>query len=192
MPSVKSLILRAKPYQESDLIVETLNINGIRQSFSAKNALKSRRRFSGGVLEPLHYVELYYSQRKSGIDFLHEGKVIYSFPRLRESYAKIQLSLHFVQLILMATRPGMEENKLLFDLIGNSLHSLEKSQQLSLLRAQFEIKFLYYLGFYAPVDELQDFVRTPVRKHESLQVPDSKLREVLQHTHKYIEQVRNL
>ncbi len=50
------IILRTIKYSEADLIVHGLNTEGARINFMAKSALKSRKRFGGGVLEPTHYM----------------------------------------------------------------------------------------------------------------------------------------
>lgn len=192
MPSVKAIILRKKPFNEGDLIVESLGALGERHTFIAKNARQSRRRFSGGVLDPLQFVELYYTQRNSGFDFLHEGKVLYGFAELRKSYEKIQMGLYFLKLSLMVTRDGMDENKLLFDLLGNTLRTLEKAENLQLLKAHYEVKFLFYLGFYFPVDEMKVFTNLPVSHHHKIPMSAEQVQKLLRHTKKYIERVKNL
>ena len=192
MPSVKAFILRAKPYQEGDLIIEALGSHGERLTMIAKNAIKSRKRFGGGVLEPLNYSELTYSSRRSGFDFLQEGSLVYGFPQIRESYDKIRMALYFVKLILDVTRDGMDENKFLFDLLGNSLKTLEGAEDLQLLKAHFEIKFLYYLGMYVPAGELLEFAQRPVSHHGSINVADKKLQEILVHTQGEIQKLKEL
>ena len=192
MASIKALILRAKPYQEADLIIEALGSLGERHSFLAKNASKSRRRFGGGVLDPLQFVELFFTARSSGFDMVHEGKILYGFPHLRQDYEKIQIGLHFLKLAQMVTRDGMDENKILFDLIGNALRTLEKSADPAKLKVHFEIKFLFYLGFYAPSDELTVFTQTPVSQNAKIEMSPRKVQDVLVHTSKYLERVRDL
>ena len=189
MPLDKFIILRSRAYREGDLLVDGLNKRGERQTFVAKNALRSKKRFAGGVLEPLNYVELYYQQKKEGMAYLQEGKIQYTFPKIREDYNKIQLALHFLKLCYQATKEGLPENHQIFDLLGNSLKVLENSSELDLLKVHFELKYLYYLGFSAPVEELKDFLIKPMSDHQQIRVTKSKLQQITQYTRQQIREL---
>ncbi len=174
MPSGRFINLRAKPFKDADLILDVLSKEGERLVLTAKNARNSRRRFSGGVLEPLNFVEIYYTQAKSGYLYVQEAKVIKGFAGLRQDYRKLEMAFHFVKLIAKATYEGLPDNKSLFDLLGNSLHSLETTDQPHLLRLQFELKYLYYLGFLALDDDTIEFVLKPVSLHRQIDLTDDE------------------
>ena len=189
MPLDKFIILRSRAYKEGDLLVDGLNKDGERKTFIAKNALKSKKRFAGGVLEPINYVELYYTEKTTRFSFLQEGKIQYDFPKIRENYEKIQMALYFLKLCYQATREGLPENQQIFDLLGNSLRVLETSSQPPILKAQFELKFLYYLGFSAPLEELKEFLAKPMKDHSEIPVSESKLQQIARYTR---DQLREL
>ena len=194
MPSGKFINLRRKVFKESDLIIDSLNKNGEKFSFTAGNAIKSQRRFPGGVLEPLNFVELFYTQTRSGRFYLREARLIYDFYGLRQNYEKLEIGFHFLKLIASGSREGLSDNKALFDLLGNSLKTLEKieAQKLSqsgfkipvtslkkgsenpdrirLFKLHFEIKYLYYLGFLSPDTNTREFVNCPVNQYHQIEL----------------------
>ena len=63
------IILKKMKYGESDLIIHALSSAGTKKSFIARAALKSKKRFGGGVLEPSHFVKLTYKPGKSEVGF---------------------------------------------------------------------------------------------------------------------------
>ncbi len=173
MPSGRFINLRAKPFKDADLIIDALSKEGERLVFTAKNALMSKRRFSGGVLEPLNFVEISYTEAKSGYLYVQEAKVIYPFSGLRDDYKKLELSFHFLKLISKATYEGLPDNKRLFDLLGNTLRALEVTDAPQTLKLQFELKYLYYLGFLGLDDDVAEFVAKPIHLHRQIELtPD--------------------
>ena len=56
------IILKKMKYGESDLILHAISMQGEKLSFIARGALKSKKRFGGGVLEPTHFVSFTYKQ----------------------------------------------------------------------------------------------------------------------------------
>ena len=182
MPSGRFINLRAKPFKDTDLIMDVLSKEGERLTLTAKGALNSRRRFMGGVLEPLNFVEIYFTKAKSGYLYVQEAKVIESFSGLRKDYAKLEMAFHFVKLISKATYEGLSDNKRLFDLLGNSLKVLENTDRPHLLRLQFELKYLYYLGFLALDDDTNEFVAKPVSLHRQIDLTDEEYLYLNKHT----------
>ncbi len=68
---------------ESHLIIKGLNSEGSVLSFFARSALKSRKRFPGGVLEPGHYVEIEYCapSRVDGWNQLKSASILHAFDK---------------------------------------------------------------------------------------------------------------
>jgi len=180
MPSGKFLTLRAKVFAESDLILDVLSKQGERLTLSAKNAVKSRRRFAGGVLEPLNFVEIQYTQSKSGSGhfYIQEAKSLYSFSGLRQDYQRLELAFKMLQLIAKVAQEGLGDNPQLFDLLGNSLRTLETSQHPFLLFLHFKVKTLYSLGFLGLDDDTREFVTLPTSEHSKIKLTDEEYRHL--------------
>jgi len=138
----KVFILKKIKYAESDLILNCLNSYGARINFIAKGALRSRKRFGGGVLDPLNYVQTSYQEKKNSdsLVLLKEATLIEDFPGLRSSYDRLETGFHFLKLILKLSREGVMDGNEVFHLLGNALRSAETSRNLHLLRTQFEMK----------------------------------------------------
>ena len=175
MPAGRFLNLRAKPFRDADLILDVLSKEGERLVLTAKNAANSKRRFSGGVLEPLNFVEIYYTQAKSGFLYVQEARVLYPFAGLRKDYGKLEVAFHFLKLIAKGTHEGLPDNRRLFNLLGNSLRVLETTDKPQLLKLQFELKYLYYLGFLGLDDDTNEFVAKPISQHQQIELTDDEL-----------------
>lgn len=188
MPSGRFINLRAKPFHDADLIMDVLSKDGERLVLTAKNALNSKRRFSGGVLEPLNFVEIFYTKAKSGYLYVQEAQVIYPFTGLRQDYRKLEIAFHFLKLIAKGTHEGLSDNKSLFDLLGNSLRMLETTNKDWLLKLQFELKYLYYLGFLALDDDSAEFVAKPVSLHQQIALTDEEYHYLNQRVQKQLRE----
>lgn len=172
----KVIVLKTVRYGDSDLIVNCLTPQGARLSLFARSALKSKKRFGGGVLEPTHYIHVLYDDKTSkgaGDGHLHtlkEASLIEDFPRLRTDYNRIELGLHLVQLVANTVREGDVNSTTLFNLLGNALKATEESHDLAKLKTHFEIKLLADQGVLPPEKENIHLVRTPISEHERLQL----------------------
>lgn len=188
MEKEKVIVLKTVKYSEADLIVHGLNNQGARLNFIAKGALRSRKRFGGGILEPTHYISVTY--RKTGSEphlyFLQEASLIEDFPNLRTSYEKVELALYMLQLIAKVSQEGDTHSRELFDLLGFGLRALEKSQRFDVLRAAFEIKLLAQQGVLPQDLPGSENFRRPLAEHESISMTSdtfvrlrSRLRDAL-------------
>lgn len=175
----KLIVLRTFKWRESDLMVHGLSPQGQRLSFLARGALKSKKRFGGGVLEPTHYILAHYKPQPSRDDenplhTLQEAEVLRGFDGLREVYERLDSALFMVGLMDKVAQPGITDAPELFDLLGNALKAAEASCHLELLRLHFEVKLLYLLGvlpsqgWYAPLLQrsLQDHASLEILPHE--------------------------
>ncbi len=143
----KVIVLKYILFEESHLIIHTLNIQGARLSFIAKGAKKSRKRFAGGVLEPGHFIGVEYRQaRRSSLHFLQDAWFLRRFDGLRKDYERLNMALHFLNLIEKISQEGMEDCADIFNLLGNSLNALEHSQDLPALQFVFEYRLLLSQG----------------------------------------------
>lgn len=178
----KAFILKCSKYREADLIVKAFNSSGSQISLLARSALKSKKRFGGGVLEPTHYVDLTYSsQSKDGqLMVLEEAQLVESFPELRKDYGRLEQALLVVEVVLKASQENDVHNTELFNLIGNALRSLEKVPSsenfFSQFRLHFCLKFLFQQGVLEPEQWMKDYLQTSMVNHSQLgKHLDSKL-----------------
>ena len=142
--SIKSkvLILRAVKYGEADLILQALTNGGEKISLLARGALKSKKRFAGGVLEPTHFVEVRYkkSYSENKIATLEEATLLNGFEKLRTSYEKVEVAFYVLECLSKVSQEGDAVSDRLFNLAGHSLKSLENAEDLKLFRVHFCLK----------------------------------------------------
>ncbi len=149
MASGSFLILRTMVFKEADLQIDALNSRGGKQHFLARSALKSKKRFGGGVLEVMNYVYLTYEDRKEKSDFvpLTEARLIDGFEGIRTDYDRLQVGLMLAKDVARVTVHGEEDSASIFNLLGNALKKLEQTKEIHLLRLHFRIKLLFYSGY---------------------------------------------
>lgn len=179
----KVFLLKATKYGDSDLILSALSPTGARLSLFARSALKSKKRFGGGVLEPTHYVHVLYEDKSGSrsehpLHTLKEATLIDSFDGLRTDYSRIEAGLHFVQMISNVVREGEVDGSDLFNLLGNTLRAAEKSSRLDKLRIHFEVKLLSNQGVLPLEEEEQMLLGTPISEHERIPFDDASWRRV--------------
>ncbi len=168
----KIIVLRTIKYSESDLIVHGLNTGGEKRHFIAKGALRSRRRFSGGILESTHYIQVSYGRRtqkkEKAMHFLHEASLIEDFPKIRTSYERLEMSFYFLK---MTSKVGLEgdcDSPRLFHLLGHSLRCLETTGDLNKLKFFFEAKLMEQQGVLPFDTSLREVISTSILDHEQV------------------------
>ena len=83
-----------RAYGESDLIAVLLTEDYGKLSGIARGARRSRRRFSGPALEPLHEIELRFKRRAhSELVFLHESRVVESYDGIAANVGRVRLGV---------------------------------------------------------------------------------------------------
>lgn len=178
MKQDRAIILRTIKCGEADLVVHALNRKGNRIHLWAKGALRSRRRFGGGVLEPFHYMQFVYRpSRQEPVDglplhWLEEAQLLREFAGLRTDWERLELGIHLLQLVLRVSHEGGVDNSSLFDLLGNGLQALECSHHLPQLKLLFELKLLKQQGVLHPENEGIYLISTPLRDHATLKVSE--------------------
>ena len=171
----KVFILKKVKYGDADLILSCLTPKGAKISLYARSAMKSKKRFGGGVLEPTHYIHALYDDKTSRshsenpLHTLKEASLIEGFNGLRTDYNRIEVALYFVSLISNVVREGEIDSAELFNLLGNTLKAAEKSEHLDWLKTQFEVKLLANQGVLAiEEEEERDLLRTSIADHGKL------------------------
>lgn len=172
----KIILLRRVKYSESDLVLKGLSISGGIVNLLAKSALKSRKRFGGGVLEPLNYIQATYKDRGNDQDSLHllqEADLVYGFSALRTDYDRLELGFYFLQMMSKIVQENQHQDPALFNLLGNALRALEKTKDLPLLKLHFEIKLMNHEGVLPPdFPYIQDLLSISIEEHEGIQLTD--------------------
>ena len=168
----KVIVLKQSRFGESDLIIRALNQRGTLLSFMAKGALKSKKRFTGGVLEAGNFIGVEYKKSRkthATLHFLCEAWSLRRFESLRESYEHLKVALYFLSLIDKTGQEGGEDNPNLFNLLGNTLSTLEKSPNLPALLFVFEFRLLLELGVLPKeLQKQKALLQLTVARHEEL------------------------
>lgn len=180
----KFIILKKTKYGETDLILQALSQEGGRYSFLARGALKSKKRFGGGVLEPTHYVLLTFKPPtgESGLNVLQEASLLEEFQNLRTDYDRLDLALHVIECVTKVSVEGDSSSQFLFNLLGHALRAAETSSDLLITRMHFYLKFLLQQGVVQAEPWMQPFLRASMSQGEQLkecrQVVDDELENV--------------
>lgn len=137
----------------------------------AKGALRSKKRFGGGVLEPSHFVEISYRDHsESAPDRLHllgEATLINGFEGLRTDFERLQLALYFLKVIHKLSQEGVVDDREIFDILGNSLTALETTKNSAELKLLFELKLLVHQGVIH-TSGFERLSQTPIAEHATL------------------------
>lgn len=163
------IILRKVKYGEADLILHALSSEGEKMSFLARGALKSKKRFAGGILEPLHHVKLTYSNsQKSELHTIKEAQLLQGFDNLRTDYDKLTFGLFALECVAKVSLEGDSSSSSLYNLIGHLLRQLESTNHLSILKTQFYLKFLLQQGVLEVEDWMTPYLRVNLTESDSL------------------------
>lgn len=200
MKTESLFVLRVVKYGEADLIVSGLSAMGAKVPLFAKAALKSCKRFGGGVLQPTHYIQATYGNTAksfrghAGINqqdsvagnmknatsdlVAHHSKMYYlkeaclknDFYKIRQDYERLQLGLYMLQLVDQFCKEGLLDNAQVFHLLGNALTTLETSQNLQLLQMVFELRLLKIQGVLEEDRFMEKIFSQSVLNHEELKL----------------------
>lgn len=186
----KVLILRTFKHGESDLIVHALNPQGARMNFFARGALKSRKRFAGGLLEPTHYLEVTYKVGSSAegdpLHTLNEAQMIREFPKLRTDFQRLDTALYLLRVVHKLGQQGVIDSPELFNLLGNALQAAETSSSLEKLKVHFELKLLATQGVLPGEESFSHWLATSLAQHERINCDSDTWRWIQQQTHDHI------
>lgn len=177
----RAIVLRTTRYGEHDLIVQVMNSKGAKLNLFARSALRSKKRFGGGVLEPTHFIHILYQDKsaKGGDHPLHtlnEATLINAFQKLRTDYARLETALHAIQVITVVAHEGDTDSEAVFNLLGNTLKAAETSNSLEILKTHFEVKLLTLQGVLEHQTEEEALLRSPISDHESLKLSEDRWR----------------
>lgn len=160
------ILLTKTKYGEADLILKFVSVSGEVYSAIAKSALKSKKRFGGGVLEPTHFISVTLTKRgeegSERLPVLDEAQVIDDFSGLKKDYDRLDLALQFVKSVSIVAREG-DSHVDIFNLLGHALKTAETSVDLPFLKMQFNLKLLHLQGVLPPESHYSPFLRSSIR-----------------------------
>lgn len=184
------IILRKIKYGESDLILHALSPQGSKVSFMARGAVKSKKRFGGGVLEPTHYVRLTYKdqQQEGKLRQLHEAVLLDDFPAIRKDYEKLDLALFVMNCASHVSQEGDVGSEFLFNLVGHTLKTIEGETNTLGLKLHFCLKFLYQQGIISLDPWMTPFLKFNISDHSLLKSNCN----VSQLTEDYLDSIESL
>ncbi len=168
--AVTAFVLRTVPLKESDLIVDLLTKEGSLLTLIARGAVKSRKRFGGGVLEPCNQIDIRYQRARSadGLGYLNEASILNGFSRIRRSYECIDTALYFLKLVRKYAKEGALDNDAVYNLLGHSIKVLENYEPGDLIRLHFLVRLLQCQGILDLEPGWQIFAQTPMAHYGRL------------------------
>ena len=174
------IILRKIKYSEADLIVHALSPQGEKLSFIAHGALRSKKRFGGGVLEPTHFVSFTYKPgSEGGLNVLQEATLINEFPGIRKDYDHLDLALHVLECVSKVGQEGDKNSDFLFNLLGNTLKAIEVSEDHLVTKMHFYLKFLLQQGVINAEPWMAPFLKATLAESNKLKAYRSVVDEEL-------------
>jgi DNA repair protein RecO (recombination protein O) len=178
LAQTKGIVLKTTKYGEADLIVTLLTSSGARLQLFGRNALKSKKRFGGGVLEPTHYIQVAYEDRRSrlggegDLHTLREAMIVEDFPKLRTEYTRLEVALALLGTVARFVRHGDFGSAEIFNLLGNALKAAETSLDLAKLRVHFEVRLLASQGVLELDEVASRLAGLPIDQHDSAAIAD--------------------
>lgn len=178
------IILRKMKYGEADLILHALSPRGEKLSFIARGALRSKKRFGGGVLEPSHFVTFTYKAAtdEGQLNVLQEATLVNDFAGIRHDYDKLEFALHVLECVSKVSQEGDQNSEFLFNLLGHTLKAAETSTDILVLKMHFYLKFLLQQGVVNAEPWMAPFLKTNLADSNSLvnhrQLVDEELHNV--------------
>jgi DNA repair protein RecO (recombination protein O) len=148
-PSQASLavILRSRPYGESDKIVTFLGADVGKLTGIAKGAKNSRRRFAN-CLDPFTRVRMHFRARPgANLAFLESCDLLEPVGALVEP-TKFAYASYLVELVDQLTAEAQPVGEL-YELLANALHELRHGPATGAFLRYFELRLLQHTG-YAP------------------------------------------
>lgn len=164
----KGIILRAIKYSEADLIITLLNSDGNKVSAIAKGAVKSKKRFAGGILQPTHYIDFCLKKTSKELQILEEAHLINGFEQLRTDYDRMETAFYLLDIINRISQEGDVFGVGLFNLLGNGLKILGSHINLIHFRLHFGLKVLHQQGVLEPESWMTSYLATPLDKSSDL------------------------
>jgi len=147
----RAVILRTRPYGESDKIVTFLSEDAGKLTGIAKGARNSRRRFAN-CLDPFTVVRVHFRVRPgAGLVFMETCDLLATAQALIEP-AKFAYGSYLVELTDQLTAEGQPVPEL-YHLLVEALELLRQGPATAAFLRAFELRLLYYAGYEPQLQE---------------------------------------
>ena len=146
-----AIVLRSRPFGESDKIVSLLTKDFGKISGIAKGAMRSRKRFVNS-LEPLALVNLRFQERPhSSLAFILTADLTLGYRQLVNSLEAISQAAYLVEITdgLLGER---EESQAVYEYLCDSLRHLEAQGASLRVLTSYELKLLRLVGYQPVLD----------------------------------------
>ncbi len=160
----KVILLKKTKYGEADLILQALSAKEGKISFLARGALRSKKRFGGGILEPTHHIEAQFKRPSDSarLCILEEAVLLNDFSKIRTSYERIEAALKVVEAATKVSQHGDPHSEAVYNLVGSALKVLASQLEISQFRVHFSIRFLRLQGVLEEEAWMLPFLQTPM------------------------------
>lgn len=150
----KGFILRRIQTQEADLIIKIMTSNGEKISAYGRSALKSKKRFEGG-LQVLSQIEFRTHKKESSeLWMLEESKLTFEFKNIPTNVESYAVANYLSELTEHCAHEGLE-NAPLYNLFGAALKALDMGREPHGVLACFEAKLLSLMGWMPDLNDLE-------------------------------------
>ncbi len=165
----EGFVLRAFPYMDNDLIVYVLSKEEGILHFFVRSARNSKKRFGGGVLDPLNFIKFTAqapkaSDTEGGLISLKEAELIKDFPKIKTSYKKITSAMELLKVVMHCQNAGED----LFNHLGNTLNHFSNAPDLERYFTHFVVRYLGMEGVLPDQIELNQMRNLPMASHLEL------------------------
>lgn len=178
----RAIVLRITRYRDADLIAHLLTEKGQGVAAIARSALRSKKRFGGGVLEPTRHVEAVLQKRlgesDEGLVTISEAQMVDAFDGLRSDYARLQVALELVGTVDKTVKPGDAEQVNLFNLLGHALKKLESHTNPRILKMHFLARLFDQQGVLPHEGPFEVFLKTPISSGKEIELSGAELSHV--------------
>jgi len=157
-----AIVLRSRPFGESDKIVSLLTKDFGKISGIAKGAMRSRKRFVNS-LEPFALVNLRFQDRPpSNLAFILTADLTVGYRQLVNSLESISHAAYLIEITdgLIGER---EENHAVYQHLSQSLRYLEKYGTSLRFLTSFELKLLHLVGYQPALDRCRGCAKAPLQ-----------------------------
>ena len=193
----KIIVLQNIRHLESNLIIKGINSSGTIFSFFAPFALKSKKRFTNGVLEPGSFIAVEYrpAQKPDGWNRLEQAWILNKFNLLRTDYNRLNCALYILKMFNKSCQEGNLSEPKMFHLLGQTLSTLETTSEIEKLKLFFEIRFLFLQGVLPSYLQSRSvFFQSSIHKNHQVSLENEDLPQIKENVQKaldsYLEDVR--
>lgn len=143
----KAFLLRTRAYSESDVIAVLLTRDHGKVSGIARGARRSKRRFAGPALEPLHEIEVRFKRRPNvELVFLDESRLVEPFDAITASVEAFAWSAYLTELAEVILPLG-EPCHAIYDVYRATLEQLALGAAAEPTAQHFVLRVLEHAGW---------------------------------------------